>query len=50
MANDRLVRETKVYRKYFHGKIHLLKVKKVLIERNGIYRIEDEIDEFIVGG
>ena len=43
------IRETKTYRKYFHGKMQLLRVKKVLVKKGNAIVIEDEVEEFVTG-
>lgn len=44
------IRDSRVIRKYFNGKVHLLKIKKVLVKKGNIWTVDKEVEEMVVGG
>jgi len=43
--------DTKVYKKFFNGKLLIVKVKQVVVkDKRGFTRIEDEVEELVCGG
>lgn len=49
--NMDIVRDTRVYKKFFNGKLLIVRVKQIVVkDKRGFTKIEDETEEMVYGG
>jgi hypothetical protein len=51
VKNMDIVRDTRVYKKFFNGKLLIVRVKQIVVkDKRGFTKIEDETEETVYGG